>query len=631
MDSIKSNLSELITAAFGSEDSVTILVAFASILAIGWIMRYLWDRIKIKALRETNEKAGRERDHFKSQWNTLQDKHALQEADLKKATLSLAEKTTSLETVEAEKRTLGSRLNATLVDLDTSKEEVQEVSSRMEDLNDQILGLRTKNAQLNTEMEQKATIAGNYAISQDENTLQQKQKQKQADLIAENSFLKNSLATLKAGAIATGTAGAALRVSKLEEENETLKTQLEEANNSTLAATDTSEEVAALRSRLVELESEKEKLADSLAEIAQLEAGNEALNLSVQSLIEENEELQANSDTITQYEAGNEVLNTTIANLLAEKAALEEQLADTTNNLVEWAVNDEKLGVIDVDQADSSALEVGGVVEVDQPDSEDLNVESVINIGEADSEELDVEAAKAKFKTAIGNQIPMATAADRDDLKQINGIGPFIEEKLNDLGIYTFEQVGSLDEGMVEDLTTAIEFFPGRIERDDWVGQADRLFYMNRNVAPEMNDTSAKMITRRYATATEKIETTPRSVANPVPNIATDPVPEPATKPSPNLARSVTGSVKPDDLKKIEGIGPKIASILNEAGIYTFHNLSQTPVDRLKGILASAGNRYKIHNPSTWPEQSALAAGGEWDRLKQLQDQLDGGRNVAKG
>jgi len=274
-----------------------------------------------------------------------------------------------------------------------------------------------------------------------------------------------------------------------------------------------------------------------------------------------------------------------------------------------------------VGQPDSEEL---NVEDVDQSDSEELAVESVIDINQPDSEELAVEAAKARFKTAIGNQIPMAIAADRDDLKQINGIGPFIEEKLNNLGIYTFEQVGALDEEMVEDLTTAIEFFPGRIERDDWVGQADRLFYTNRNVSPEMNNTSAKMITSRYATATEKIETTPRTVP---PN----PIPNPTVTTTPNLARSVTGSVKPDDLKKIEGIGPKIASILNEAGIYTFYNLSQTPVDRLKGILLNAGNRYKIHNPSTWPEQSALAASGEWDRLKQLQDQLDGGRNVAKG
>ncbi len=584
MDSIKTNLSELLTA-LSSGDSNTILGAFAATLLIGWLMGYFWNKQRIKALREANEKVTREKEHFKGQWSTLQDKHALQEADLKKAQLSLAEKTTSLETADAEKRTLSSRLNATLIDLDTSKEEFQEATGRMEDLNDQILGLRTKNAQLSTEMEQKATIAGNYAISQEGNTAEQDQKI--ADLASENSLLKNSIATLKAGAVAAGTAGATLRISELESENNALKAQLETVTTSNEGAIETSEEVAALRSRLVELESEKEKLAESYAEIAQLEAGNEVLNLSVQNLIEENEELQANSVAINQYEAGNEILNTTISNLMAEKESLEQKLAENGNNQIEWSVNDDAL--------------------------------SVINADLTDSEELDVESAKAKFKAALGEQIPMATAADRDDLKQINGIGPFIEEKLNDLGIYTFEQISALDDEMVETLTTAIEFFPGRIERDDWVGQADRLFYTRGNAPQEMTDTSSRIITRRYATATEKIETT------------SIPTPPPTPTPKVSLTRSVSESVKPDDLKKIEGIGPKIASILNEAGIYTFSNLSQTPVDRLKGILSEAGNRYKIHNPSTWPEQSALAADGEWDRLKQLQDQLDGGRNVAKG
>ena len=151
---------------------------------------------------------------------------------------------------------------------------------------------------------------------------------------------------------------------------------------------------------------------------------------------------------------------------------------------------------------------------------------------------------------------------------------------------------------------------------------------MNRNVAPEMNDTSAKMITRRYATATERIETTPRSVANsiPVPNIPTNPVPEPAAKPSPNLARSVTGSVKPDDLKKIEGIGPKIAELMANGGIPTFADMAAASPERLKEILTEAGSRYQMHDPTTWPDQAKLAAEGKWDELETLQDNLKGGK-----
>ena len=81
-----------------------------------------------------------------------------------------------------------------------------------------------------------------------------------------------------------------------------------------------------------------------------------------------------------------------------------------------------------------------------------------------------------------------------------------------------------------------------------------------------------------------------------------------------------------DDLKKIEGIGPKIESLLNQAGIFTFQDLSNSKNSTLKKILADAGSRYKMHNPSTWSDQAELAANGEWDKLKILQDELDGGR-----
>jgi len=84
--------------------------------------------------------------------------------------------------------------------------------------------------------------------------------------------------------------------------------------------------------------------------------------------------------------------------------------------------------------------------------------------------------------------------------------------------------------------------------------------------------------------------------------------------------------VKPDDLKKVEGIGPKIAELLNNAGITTFAQLAKTDAEKIKGILSDAGSRYKMHNPTTWPKQAELAAEGKWDELKKWQDELDGGK-----
>jgi len=82
----------------------------------------------------------------------------------------------------------------------------------------------------------------------------------------------------------------------------------------------------------------------------------------------------------------------------------------------------------------------------------------------------------------------------------------------------------------------------------------------------------------------------------------------------------------PDDLKVIEGIGPQIARILNEAGISTYVMLAETKVALLRDILEEAGPRFRLADPQTWPEQARLAARGDWDALKALQDTLMGGR-----
>lgn len=81
-----------------------------------------------------------------------------------------------------------------------------------------------------------------------------------------------------------------------------------------------------------------------------------------------------------------------------------------------------------------------------------------------------------------------------------------------------------------------------------------------------------------------------------------------------------------DDLKKIEGIGPKVQEHFNAAGINTFQDLAKASQDQLKEILENAGARYKNMDPTTWPEQAQLAADGKWDDLKKLQDELDGGK-----
>ena len=85
---------------------------------------------------------------------------------------------------------------------------------------------------------------------------------------------------------------------------------------------------------------------------------------------------------------------------------------------------------------------------------------------------------------------------------------------------------------------------------------------------------------------------------------------------------------KLDDLKIIEGVGPKIETLLKEGGINTWAELAAADPDRLKEILDAAGPRYQIHNPSTWPAQAKFAAEGRFEELKEYQEMLTGGRDI---
>ncbi|MBP6185251.1 MAG: hypothetical protein KA479_09945 [Saprospiraceae bacterium] len=160
----------------------------------------------------------------------------------------------------------------------------------------------------------------------------------------------------------------------------------------------------------------------------------------------------------------------------------------------------------------------------------------------------------------------------------MNGIGPALEKKLNELGIYTYEQVSQFDDDLVEKVNQAIEFFPGRIARDNWVGQALALYQLKQS------DPDA-------------------------------------------LVSDLIYPSDPNDLKIVEGIGPKIEQLLKDGGIHTWRELADAPLSRLQEILDAAGDNYRIHDPATWPKQAELAANGDWAAFKEYTDFLIAGRS----
>jgi large subunit ribosomal protein L27 len=124
------------------------------------------------------------------------------------------------------------------------------------------------------------------------------------------------------------------------------------------------------------------------------------------------------------------------------------------------------------------------------------------------------------------------------------------------------------------------------------------------------------------ATTVVAEETTPAPVVEKAAPVVKETTPAPVAKKAPAAG-------KPDDLKKIEGIGPAIEKLLNAAGITTFAGMAATAPEKIKEILVAAGSRFGFHDPTTWPTQAGLAADGKWDELKTLQDELDGGKAVS--
>ena len=100
--------------------------------------------------------------------------------------------------------------------------------------------------------------------------------------------------------------------------------------------------------------------------------------------------------------------------------------------------------------------------------------------------------------------------------------------------------------------------------------------------------------------------------------------PEDEEEPAPQAVAKPVETPVEDDLVIIEGIGPKVAGILKQNGIRTFAQLAATPVPALQKILQDNGLRFL--KPDSWPEQGRLAAAGQMEELKALQDKLVAGR-----
>ena len=161
-----------------------------------------------------------------------------------------------------------------------------------------------------------------------------------------------------------------------------------------------------------------------------------------------------------------------------------------------------------------------------------------------------------------------------DDLTVIEGIGPKVASLLGEAGIATFAQLAAADPAHLAEVLRAAHL--PMIDPATWPQQA------------------------RLAAAGESDELKA-------------------------LQQALKGGRRvSDDLTVLEGIGPKVSSLLNAAGIATYAQLAAADPAHLAEVLRAAG--LSMMDPATWPQQAALAAAGKWDELKALTSQLKGGR-----
>ena len=216
---------------------------------------------------------------------------------------------------------------------------------------------------------------------------------------------------------------------------------------------------------------------------------------------------------------------------------------------------------------------------------------------------------------AGGGSPPPTTVDGKDDLTRIEGIGPKVAEALVAAGIDNYVTLSITHPDRIKEILTGAGSQFTVHDPTTWpdqsqlaaAGEWDKLAEWQAELdgGKEVGGASGE------SASGEAVATAPAPVEAPA-------APAPAEE------------VASEDLTKIEGVGPKIAEILNSNGINTYAQLAASSPDQIRQMLDAAEGNFANHEPATWPDQAQLAASGDWDKLKEWQDELDGGKPVAK-
>lgn len=364
------------------------------------------------------------------------------------------------------------------------------------------------------------------------------------------------------------------KVRRLKKENAKLSEDLQSAE---LQLTSTQEQ---LKERNAELQEESREKVDLMDRVSLLEKERQQKLQEIVILNQQIEELQSNNRVLEQQ--GNDDQH---SDSPAVSTNTPQAFADTGSSAVEITALQDRLSTFESSlkqlQQENQQLRTGLAELKDHKHSAE-EVLPVASTVPAEPEEVQIESKK----TVLYDKI-IVPDREQDDLTKIEGLGDFLAKKLNGIGIFTYAEIASWTPDRIKNITEQIGYIPGRIEKDDWVGQAALLLQQQTE-----GGTSERSV---EAPSQEKSEKMPKGV-------------------------------KAGDLKIVEGIGPKIEKVLKKAGIDDWATLAAAEPGRLKEILEEAGDRFRMHNPYTWPLQARLAAAGRWEEFKKYQEELKGGK-----
>ncbi|MBT8210671.1 MAG: 30S ribosomal protein S2 [Eudoraea sp.] len=174
-----------------------------------------------------------------------------------------------------------------------------------------------------------------------------------------------------------------------------------------------------------------------------------------------------------------------------------------------------------------------------------------------------------------------------------------------------------------DDASKSIELIMESVTAAVAEGLAERKAEKQSDTAAKAVDTPATVEKAPEETAAK--EEPAKETVKETPAAVETPKVEKATAPEKKKATPKKEAAKADDLTKIEGIGPKGAEALVNAGVDSFEKLSKSKPEAIKEILTEASSRMAHLDPTSWPKQAKMAADGDWDKLKDWQDNAKAG------